>query len=175
MALLVTTEGVAVYNDEATAPISRLQAPMGAIAIVNRSGTTPQAVWTNANGGTHWTETGLYGTRSPWITLDAVAAFAGAFRPFAGRFAPAFRLDGNGNCVLRGAIGTGTLPATAFFTLPVGFRPQFQCGFAVACYDGAGDAAYGTIDVLTTGVVRPGQSFGAMLPYGIDGICFPLA
>jgi hypothetical protein len=120
VALLGTFSGVAIYNNEATSPVNRLVATVGSIAIVNRTASVDLQLFTNTDGGTRWAETGLFGTRTPWIPGTLLNGYTQL-----GTFRAAFRLDGVGNVALRGAVlppAPGLLGVTAF-RLPIGFRP----------------------------------------------------
>ena len=65
---------------------------------------------------------------------------------------------------LEGRIKSGTVTSAAF-TLPVGYRPTAQRGFAVDS-----NAAYGRVLIGTDGTVTP--SVGSNVSFFLDGIVF---
>lgn len=93
------------------------------------------------------------------------AAFTNSWVNYDGGFATAkYWFDREGNVCLEGAVKTGT-PPNSIFTLPVGYRPAAQQGFAVDA-----NGAHGLVYVNTSGTVVP--NVGSTLITNLSGIKF---
>lgn len=108
-------------------------------------------------------------TAQAWV---AVGTFTNSWVNAASRVAAAYYKDKHNKVWLKGQISTGTVSTTSTgvaFTLPTGYRPDFNRLFSIASRDGSGPVL-GEAEVLTTGEVR--INYGNNTLVSLDGICF---
>jgi hypothetical protein len=115
------------------------------LAILRSSGLTPQL--------------------SEW---QIITSYLNSWAHHASGREPQYAIDTLGFVHLRGLIKDGTVGSDAF-TLPTGYRPAERERFAIVA-----DSAFGRLDVLDTGGVRP-LSPSSNTWVSLDGIIFEVA
>lgn len=110
------------------------------------------------------------GTTSSAFAWIAGPAFQNAWVNYGGGQSPAgYGIDGLGFVHLRGLIKSGLVASgTIIFTLPAGYRPEYEEIFCVSSNDGA--ETFGRVDVLPNGNVVINKGGNAFL--SLDSICF---
>lgn len=162
---VVFTNGASIQYASST-PAS---GTLSSVLLNNITSANTPSGWTCTVGGNPATWQAFGNAQSSAWIIETT--FTNSWVSVGGSSAPvAYRLLGDGNHVeLAGILGSGT-PSNAAFTLPVGFRPITNK--TLSSYStGTGGSRY--IQITTAGVVTPEPS-GAVAPFSLDGIIFPL-
>jgi hypothetical protein len=124
----------------------------------------------NAAGNLDLSDAGSW--RLAWHDVATGVGFQNSWTNFAAGIdaSASYILDPLGFVTLRGILSGGASGTTAF-TLPAGFRPPLQEGFAVTLANGSGVVGSGQVLVTASGVVQP-QGFTTLQFLSISGIRF---